>query len=241
MTAPRKPSPEPAGTDGTRRPVQRCCINSSCGDGRRRGAGLHRRLCGVRRPGPTAPAIIGSAPGGSPSGRAGLRPERLHLHPEHAAEPDPGHRRLDRQPAGRQPVRHPALRAAVRAGHLRLRRRPAVLPGRLLHQRGRPRRLAGRRGHQRRGRLVQPVRRQRQLHRAGELLAVAVQPDHQLPCAAAGRPVRADGRVLGDVPGLPGAAGGRQRVHLAGGLLHARRASPAAASSPTRSSPAAPC
>src|SRR5262250_2942246 len=38
------------------------------------------------------------AAGGSSGGRTGLRPERLHLYPEHAAEPDPGHRRLDRQP-----------------------------------------------------------------------------------------------------------------------------------------------
>ena len=60
----------------------------------------------------------------------------------------------------------------------------------------------------------------RQLHRAGELLAIPVQPDHRLPGAAVGRAVPADGRVLGDVPGLPGAAGGRQRLRLAGGLLH---------------------
>ena len=92
-------------------------------------------------------------------GRAGLRAERVRVHAEHAAEPDPGHRQRHRHPADLQPVRHPALRAAVRAGHLRQRRRSADLPGGLLHRGGRAGAGAGRCHHQRHHRRLQPVLR----------------------------------------------------------------------------------
>ena len=69
--------------------------------------------------------------------RAG--PERVHIHPVDVAGLDPEHPRRHRGPADPQPVRHAALRAAVRARHLRIERRPAGLPGRLLHRGGRPR------------------------------------------------------------------------------------------------------
>ena len=55
---------------------------------------------------------------------AGLRPERADLRPEHADEPDPGDGRRHRHPAGAEPVRVAALRAAVQARHLRQRRTP---------------------------------------------------------------------------------------------------------------------
>ena len=73
----------------------------------------------------------------------------------------------------------PALRAAVRAGHLRVDQRPAQLPGRLLHRGRRPRPLARRRRHQRLHRRLQPVPRAQQLHRAQQLLAIAVEPHDQ--------------------------------------------------------------
>ena len=52
----------------------------------------------------------------------------------------------DRGPAGRQRDGLAALRAAVQAGHLRQRRRPTHLPGRLLHRGRRPGRFADGRG-----------------------------------------------------------------------------------------------
>ena len=49
---------------------------------------------------------------------AELRPERLRLRPEHVQLDHPDHAQQRLQHAEAQPVRHPALRAAVQAGHL---------------------------------------------------------------------------------------------------------------------------
>ena len=97
--------------------------------------------------------------------------------PSMSTSPDPGVGRRDLGAAGLEPVRDAALRAALHARQLRIRRRSAQLPGRLLHRGRRPRQLAERRHHQRHDRLLQPVLRAEQLHRARELLAVAVEPD----------------------------------------------------------------
>ena len=61
-------------------------------------------------------------------------PNVMIFDPSMPTSRDPGDRRRDRRPAGRQPVRAAALRAAVQARHVRLGGRAAELPGRLLHQ-----------------------------------------------------------------------------------------------------------
>ena len=91
----------------------------------------------------------------------------------------------------------------------------------------------GRRRHQRLGLRVQPVRRAERLHRAEQLLAVAVQPHDQRDQPRLRLLHR---RVLGRVAGGTDAPGARQRPDHADGLLHAARRSPVAASSPTRGS-----
>ena len=110
---------------------------------------------------------------------AGLRPEREDLRPEHVDERHQSGLRRSREPAALERVRDAALRDALPAGKLRLRRRSAERPGRLLHRGRRARRLAERRRRQRDDRLVQPVLRPRQLHGADELLALRVEPDDQ--------------------------------------------------------------
>ena len=65
-------------------------------------------------------------------------------------------------------------------------------------------------------RRLQPVRR-RQLHRARQLLALAVEPDHQRDQPELRLPHR---RVLGRVAGRADASRPRQRAHHADGLLH---------------------
>jgi len=42
-----------------------------------------------------------------------FRPERLYIHSQHAAEPNPGNRRRRGDPTSPQPVRYPALCVAV--------------------------------------------------------------------------------------------------------------------------------
>ena len=106
-----------------------------------------------------------------PVQHAELRPERLHLRPEHVQRDHPDHARHRLQHAEAQPVRHPAVRAAVQAGHLQRRRQH-----RLLHLDPGPRPEPGRRHHQRR-RDRRRVRRHRQRH--AELLAVGGEPGHQ--------------------------------------------------------------
>ena len=147
---------------------------------------------------------------------AGPRPERAGLRPQHADQPDPGRGRLGGEPAGLQPVRDAALCAAVQARHLRVQHRTAQLPGRLLHRRRRPRPVPERRRHQRLGLRPQPVRR-RQLHRAQQLLALALEPDHQRDHPGLRLLQR---RVLGRVAGGADAPGPRQRAHDPDGLLH---------------------
>ena len=162
--------PPPSFRNATPRPARATLARTD----RRRGR-VHpgSRHVGFRRHGPSARCGPGGARRGPGTHRAchaawptRLRAQRIRAAPEHAAEPDPGHRRLDRQPAGRQSVRHAALCAAVRAGHLRVSGRPAHLPGRLLHRCRRPGCLARRRRDQRRCRRLQPVL-VRQLYRAG--------------------------------------------------------------------------
>src|SRR6516225_2693088 len=58
-----------------------------------------------------------------------LRPERLHLQSQHAAEPDPSDGRRGSSPTGLQPVRNAALCVAVRARHLWIPCQPAELSG----------------------------------------------------------------------------------------------------------------
>ncbi len=98
---------------------------------------------------------------------------------------------------------------------------PADLPGRLLHRGRRPRPVADRRHHQRPRRRLQPVPDPGQLHRAGQLLALAVEPDDQRR-----RRERLPGyrRVLGRVAGGADAAGQGQRQPHVHGLLHRRPA-----------------
>ena len=96
---------------------------------------------------------------------------------------------------GRSPVRQRRLLGVLRAGYLRLRGRPARVPGRLLHPGRRTGRPAPGHGHQRRHRGVQrPVHRGHQpLQRRRQLLAVAVQPDAQRGPAVHGPGLRAAG------------------------------------------------
>ena len=114
-------------------------------------------------------------------------------------------------------------------------RRSAQLPGRLLH-RGRGSRSQPRRRHdQRLGRRPQPVRPVRLVHRAEQLLALAVEPHDQRDQPE--RRLLQQHRVLGGVAGRTDAPRARhQRHHHADGLLHRARPSPAVGSSPTRSS-----
>ena len=94
--------------------------------------------------------------------------------------------------------------------------RAAQLPGRLLHRRRRPRQVPERRRHQRIGLRPQPVQR-RQLRRAQQLLALAVEPDDQRDHPELRLLQR---RVLGRVAGRADAPGPRQRADDADGLLH---------------------
>ena len=122
------------------------------------------------------------------AGQPDFGPNVKIFDPSHAAERDSGDPRRDRQGTSRQRDGHATLRVAVQAGHLRHEGRPcarhhgqpARLPGRLLHRGGRPRPVADRRRHQRPRRRLQPLPDAEQLHRAGQLLALAVEPDDQL-------------------------------------------------------------
>ena len=58
---------------------------------------------------------------------AELRPERLRLRPEHVQLEHPDHAQQRLQHAEAQPVRHPAVRAAVQAGHLQRRSQHRLL------------------------------------------------------------------------------------------------------------------
>ena len=163
--------------------------------------------------------------------------QRHRLQPVDVTGIDPGRARHDLDPAGAQPVRDAALLDLLRARHLRLDRRSARLPGRLLHAGRRPRRAARRRRHQRRGQRLQPVRRRR-LRGHRQLLAVAVEPDDQrrrLPATPpayapdSGDPygpgLRELGGDLGGLPGRPDAQRDHQRQPGPAGLL--RRLEPA--------------
>ena len=80
---------------------------------------------GTPTPTPTTPTTP------PPGRRRGPRPERLRLRPVDVQrdDPEPAEHRL--QPAADQPVRQPAVRAAVQAGHLQRRRQRRLLhPGR---------------------------------------------------------------------------------------------------------------
>ena len=111
-------------------------------------------------------------------------------------------------PAGPEPVRDAALRAAVQARHLRLERRPAQLPGRLLH-RGRRASASSPNDVVINGSVyVYNQCDARQLHRAEQLLALAVEPDHQRDDPELRLLHR---RVLGRLAGRADAPRARQR------------------------------
>jgi hypothetical protein len=108
------------------------------------------------------------------------------------------------------------LRRAVRAGHLRIGRRSADFPGRFLYHRRGPRAAPRRCRHKRLDRRLQPVLRPQQLHRARQLLALAVEPYDQR-----GRRYRLPGGdgLLGGLAGRAFAAGQCQRQAVPDGLL----------------------
>ena len=157
-------------------------------------------------------------------GHAGLRPERHDLRPEHADEPDPGRGRRDRRPAGRQRDGH---RSATRCCSSRAPTARAAAAARSSRSATTPRSPASARrptdvtinGH------VDVYNRcltAGQLHRAGQLLALAVEPDHQRHGADG---CRALGRLLGRLAGRADAPGQRHRRQPdADGLLHRRSA-----------------
>ena len=151
-----------------------------------------------------------------PPAQPDFGPNVVVFDPGMSTEPDSGNRRRDRRPAGAEPVRDAALRAPVRARHLRHGFRSAELPGRLLHERRWARPVAERRRRQRLDLRAQPVR-ERQLHRAEQLLALAVEPDHQCDEPELRLLHR---RVLGSLAGGADAPGARERAHHADGLLH---------------------
>ena len=93
-------------------------------------------------------------------GRTGLRFERLDLRSQHVHEPDPDCRRLGGR-ASRSRTSSGQQRFALlfEPGTYGSSTNPAQLPGRLLHGRGGPWTLAGRRRHQWLGLRPQPVRR----------------------------------------------------------------------------------
>src|SRR5262249_61552268 len=142
-----------------------------------------------------------------------------------------------------------AVRAAVRARHVRLGGGPPDLPGGVLHHRGRPRGVTERRHDQRRDRRIQPMLLWK-LPGARQLLAVAVEPDHQRDAAQHAAEVRAcparqsllreHSRVLGDVAGRTRAAGARQRLHHALLLLLQPRLLPRGGFCPPPPSPPPP-
>ena len=139
---------------------------------------------------------------------AGLRAERLRLRPEHADEPDPGDGRRDRRPAG---AATSSGRSATRCCSSPAPTASAADP--LNFQVGYYTEVAGL------GRSPSDVvingsvyvRNQcdaDRLHRAEQLLAVAVEPDDQRDHAGLRLLHR---RVLGGVAGRADAAGARQR------------------------------
>ena len=92
----------------------------------------------------------------------------------------------------------------------------AQLPGRLLHGGRRSRSITRRCRHQRVGLRAESVHRER-LRGAQQLLALALEPDHQRHHPELRLLHR---RVLGGVAGGPDAPGPRQRANDADGLLH---------------------
>ena len=159
-------------------------------------------------------ATTASSGSGPPTG--GSLGSNVHrLHAERGAELDPESAEHDRQRSGRQPVRHGTLRPAVRAGHVRLHRGPADLPGRLLHQRRGPGPEPEPDRHQRLDRRLQPVLRHH-LQRDRQLLALGIQPHYQRHWPDR---VRGRRRLLGGLPGRSAAARSGQRQPVADGLL----------------------
>ena len=115
-----------------------------------------------------------------------------------------------------EPVRDAALRVAVHARHVRLRRRPPQLPGRLLHRGRRSRQLAERRHRERHDRRLQPVLRPDDctalVNFWRSLSNLTINVAGKSGCQFAG--------VLGDLAGRTDEARPRQRLHDADGLLH---------------------
>ena len=170
-----------------------------------------------------------AAPAAQAAAPVDLGPNTIVFDPSQPIERDPGHGRRHRDAAGPRALRRGPVRAAVQARHVRHARAAAPVRGRLLHRGRRPGPGPRRRRHQRRDRGLQPVPPGArgcagELPRAGQLLALAVQPDH---------PVRGRRRrrlpqlrqLLGRLAGRPDAPRerhGRQRQPH--GLLHGRPA-----------------
>ena len=148
---------------------------------------------------------------------AGPRPERAGVRPQHADQPDPGGGRRGGDPAGLQPVRDAAL---LRCCSSPAPMDPATDP--LNFQVGYYTAVAGL-GQSPNDVVINGsvyVRNQcdgGQLHRAQQLLAVALEPDDQRDHPGLRLLQR---RVLGRVAGGADAPGPRQRAHHPDGLLH---------------------
>ena len=178
--------------------------------------GRYRRT-GEAGPGPAAARDSEHGAG------AGLRSQRPDLRPQHAGGRDPGRPSTPSRPQqvdDEMGTKRYAL--LFKPGTYGSAAEPAHRPGRLLHGGRRPGRLAHRRHHQRARRRLQPVPDRGQLHRAEQLLALVVEPDHQRH-----RPRRLPrfGQLLGRLAGLADAAGQHHRRQpLPDGLLHRRTA-----------------
>ena len=225
VARPRCPPPTP--TELRRRTGPRGPEPAGCGGGQQRS-----------RPWwwPTAATTAAAPDPRRPRPRRGParpRPQRHVFDPSMpVGRSRPGRR--DHRAAGRQRVRHPAVRPAVQAGHLRHRGAAAEHPGRLLHRGGRARASARPtstiNGQRRR---LQPLLRDHgscialnNFWRSMSNLTINVAGGDGLPRS---------GQLLGGVAGRADAPGEHQRRQPdADGLLHAARSSPAAASWPTR-------
>ena len=136
----------------------------------------------------------GSASRTAVTGPAGFRAERLRVQPGHAAEPDPGHG------STRSPASRPATSSAPSATRCCSSRAPTARPRTRCSSRsattpawpasGPPRATSSSTAPSTRSTSAPDAG---SLHRAEQLLALAVEPDHQRPGAAERRAVPADG------------------------------------------------
>ena len=198
-------------------------------------------LLAARRPSPpparASPRGAGTPPAAaSPRRPPDLGPDVSSSHPT-CRPPDPGRGRRGRRPAGRQPVRHRALRAALQARHLRLgdapahRSRSATTPRSPASGRT-PSDVTINGAVDVYNQCEPPAPDGSRLHRPQQLLALDVQPDHQRRPAATELP--RGQRVLGGLAGgahAPGRRDGPDTSFM--DYCATARTTPAAASSPT--------